>query len=1132
MNAIVFVATAWGPRHGGINAFNQDLASAVAGRLKGDVEVVCVVLRATEEEVHQASRVGVRLVSLDYPLEREAFDVADPHLLAHHAAQWQRVLWWIGHDVVSGPVATRAAALSDSRSAVIQHTNYAAYGALKGTPGELIFARTRGEAHTVLTADVVLGVGPKLSRAAVDRLRAAPDPPQVAELVPGLAGIDPMSGPPENFTAITYGRLDPVSDRLKQGTLAVAAFGQLIAEANDVVGRDPQLRVIGVPPPGTSEQADLMRLAAQRAGRAVPVLCAPFTESRPHLHDLLRGASVCLMLSLHEGFGLTGWEAVAAEVPLIASRNSGLLQLLEERVGGPALGCVRPIDVRGRPDPPYFTEDDVRDVTRALRDVALRPAAAKGDARRLRQLVADFTWDATAQAFIAALEIRGRDVAPTSAPTRKPGLGVLPQSNLPPAVDSFVGRARLLSQGRHAVLNTPGRLLTLVGSAGSGKTRLAQELARESLEPFDGRVYFVDLSLVADPSLVMTSITRALQVDVGDPVLEALKELFRDTRTLLVLDNFEQVRAAALTLGELLRGAPRLHVIATSREPLAIAEEEVVDLPALTAEEASDLFNKRRPTPADATDEAALAVLCERLDRLPLAIELVAARARYHSAAVLLELLSDSVLDLTATRQDVPGRQRSLRAAVAWSHGLLDEPQRQLFRRLAVFEGGWTLDSAAAVVSQDGKPTLRFADAMNSLLDKRLVRQDPRKRDRFDMLVTLREFAQEMLAAEPAEEALVRARHAHHFVRTTEDLAACLSGAEQQAGLQTLELEQDNVKVAHRYLVGQPDTHAALRLAVAMGPFWWSRDYTGGWQRLSEVLNLPGIEATPTLRARAMFELGRIGVRLAKLEDASTALQSAREIARAEGAGALEADVCGYTALLALERGDAERAESLLLEALALHREHDDAHGEADDLDGLGVVAASRHQVQDAERWLKAALKGYEREHDLRGAAWVYNDLAEVAVLGQRPDEAHRLASQALDEGRAHQDWGMVAWAQRNSGVAAILDARYEDAWASLQESLALFGLLGNQRGVVLVLEALAVLAAARGDQTRAEDLFAAAESHRGQIGVPRSVAEKALIEGALRDARGTLTAHTRSEAATTRKVLTLDQAVALARAT
>jgi predicted ATPase/glycosyltransferase involved in cell wall biosynthesis len=795
VGAIVFLSTAWGPRHGGINAFNTDLSEAVASLTAGRLRVICVVPAATGDEVGDAAARGVELVPFD----------GDPAALAEASAPWGKVLWWIGHDVVSGRAAVAAAAASGSSAAVVQHTNYASYGVIKGSTGAKVIARGLAEVDTLLQADVVFGVGPNLTSAARDRVRERGTEARVHELVPGLAAVEPIAMPPATFRPIAFGRLDPITDRLKQSRLAVHGFARLVRQTPRVVGNEPGMTVVGIPEDGTADQAELLRLAEDEAGRVVSVLGHPYTESRTKLFRILRDASACLMLSLREGFGLTGWEAIAGGVPLIVSKTSGLHVFLAT-LGGPALGCVTTIDVKGSSELPFYREEDVDAVADALHAIAWDQDAAKANAAALKEMVADYTWERTARGFLAGLEL---PVAPAPAAPRRRDPATLPPSNVPVAADPLIGRRQVLADHRERVRGGC-RLLTLLGPAGVGKTRVAQELARSLLTHFDDHVYFVDLSSVSDPDLVIASITQALRIEAQEPLLDALRELFRDQPALVVLDNFEQVRGAGRTVRSLLDAAPGLHVVATSREPMGLVMERQAVVPPLAPADAARLYSDRVAAHGAGAvpDASTLAALCDTLDRLPLGIELAASLADVVPAADLVPMLEKSALDLKTRRQDVDERQRSLRAAIGWSYELLLEAEQRLFRRLAVFEGGWTLRTASAIVDGGGAVDLGFADAMAALLDKHLIRKV--SDDRFDMLATLHQYAAEQLAEDADEAAETRRRHATYFVKVAEVVGAEGGAISLAARLQQLEIEQDNLTAAMTALVADRQHAGAL----------------------------------------------------------------------------------------------------------------------------------------------------------------------------------------------------------------------------------------------------------------------------------------------------------------------------------
>lgn len=470
MAVVVFVATHWGTRHGGLNALNQDLVHAVAHRAGTDVAVACAVTRPLQHEItHEAKVHDVTLLDLGS---------VDPECELGPAGEalvrsWGRVDWFVGHDLVSGGFATEAASLTGARSAVVLHTDYGAYASFRGTIGEEIHERARLTGVVLNRADVVLAVGPKLARAARDHVDGSKE---VFRLIPGLVDRPRRSAQPENFHAITSGRLTAVDDRLKQGSLAVEAFGRLLGTVPELARPDARISVVGVE---DGREKELRRRAEKAAGRLVAVNCRGYVEDRDQVLGLLKSASVCLMLSVHDGFGLTGWEALAAEVPLVLSKNTGLYELLDE-AGGEARGCVRVVDVQGALAEPYYTPADVETVTAALRGIAHRGGKAKEDARALRRRVAEYTWPGAARALLTALGL-----AEQTSPSQRPSLD--PRSrflNPPPPVVPYVLRDRRPERAavRARLLRRDRRATALVGPRGVGKTALVSQLMTDLAE--------------------------------------------------------------------------------------------------------------------------------------------------------------------------------------------------------------------------------------------------------------------------------------------------------------------------------------------------------------------------------------------------------------------------------------------------------------------------------------------------------------------------------------------------------------------------------------------------------------------------------------------------------------------------
>jgi predicted ATPase/class 3 adenylate cyclase len=637
-------------------------------------------------------------------------------------------------------------------------------------------------------------------------------------------------------------------------------------------------------------------------------------------------------------------------------------------------------------------------------------------------------------------------------------------NNLPTALTSFVGREREVAEGRRLLGAT--RLLTLTGPGGTGKTRLSLQIAAASADEFPDGVYFVPLASIVDHQLVLPSIAHELGLPIAGQrsALETLVEHLGAKRVLFVLDNFEQVLAAAADVAELLRKAAGTKILTSSRAPLRAYGEQELPVPPLALPdpttppdqlshfEAVRLFIERavatKPGFQVTNENApAVAAICARLDGLPLAIELAAARVRLFPPSVILARLEKTLSFLSPSAggaRDLPARQQTLRGAIAWSYDLLDEPVRRLFRRFACFAGGAELEEIEAVCG-GAESAL---DGLTLLAEHSLVRQrEDLPEPRFFMLQTIREYAEERLAEDP-DAGELRSRYAGAYLALAERLAPTLMGAERRASLDRLEREIDNFRAALAWSVAAGATEAALRLGAALWRFLQMRGY---------------------------------------LQEARADIERILAMPSAEGQGARYAAALEAAGGIAYWQGDIPATEGFYRRCLEVRRALGDEREIANAAYNLSFAAwmdPERPGVNDLVGYLPEATELYRRLGDKEGLAkslWAQADV--LYFVKKELEEARKLSREALALFRLTNDEFGLGWALYQVGSLGVATGRLDEGRRALEEGMSLFVRAGDVSAIVMFLGGLGRLEAALGEGARAMRIAGAAAALQRKSG-------------------------------------------------
>ncbi|HEX7077712.1 MAG TPA: tetratricopeptide repeat protein [Candidatus Eisenbacteria bacterium] len=724
-------------------------------------------------------------------------------------------------------------------------------------------------------------------------------------------------------------------------------------------------------------------------------------------------------------------------------------------------------------------------------------------------------------------------------------------NNLPASLTTFIGRKRERAEIGRLLQQT--RLVTLTGPGGCGKTRLAIQVATDALSEVPDGAWIAELAPLSDPALVPQTVAGVLGVreEVGKPLQATLAEALATKRILLVLDNCEHVAAACAALaGALLPACRELRIVATSQEPLGVPGEVLWRIPmlgvpdvgvpgsrsreAIGRYESVKLFVDRATAVMPSfqlTDANApvVALICRRVDGIPLAIELAAARVKVLAPDQILARLEDRFKLLTGGSRTALPKQQTLRAAVDWSYDLLAPPERSLLNRLSVFAGGFTLEAVERVCADETLDALDVLDMVARLVDRSLVvtEEEPDGQIRYRLLETIRDYGREKLEGS-GERPAVRERHAAYYLALAVRAEPELSGPEQGVWLDRLEREHDNLRQALALFEETRDAARGLCLGGSLWRFWWVRgNWAEGRKRLAAQLDIPAAGSAPKERIQALFGAGVLAFGV-KDYPAATALMGEGLAAARMGGDTLGIARCLFgLANIASDQDDYETARPLYEEVLPLWRELGHKPGLSGTLHNLGVLSEVARDYERAEALYAEGLS-INREIGNRAAeASSLNGLGGVAYYRGKLPEALGHHERALGIQRELGDSRGTATSLRELGEVSVAMGNLPAARAFLRESLGIYHDLGDRQGVASVMEGCSSLSAASGAPERALRLAGAAAALREAIHSPLSVPDRERLERYLAPARKDVGDGVERDAAS--RVLPLDDAVTLA---
>jgi predicted ATPase/class 3 adenylate cyclase/DNA-binding CsgD family transcriptional regulator len=672
-------------------------------------------------------------------------------------------------------------------------------------------------------------------------------------------------------------------------------------------------------------------------------------------------------------------------------------------------------------------------------------------------------------------------------------------NNLPVQATSLIGREKELAASFNLLQREVVRLLTLTGPGGTGKTRLGLQVAAELIDLFPDGVYFVNLAALSDPTLVVSTIAQTLDLkETGEqPLPDLLKGYLRDKQLLLLLDNFEQVASAALQIADLLAACPKLKVIVTSRAVLHVRGEQefpvppltvpdpkrLPDLVALSRYEAVELFVSRAQAVKPAfqlskTNAPAIAEICARLDGLPLAIELAAARIKVLPPQALLARLGQWLTVLTGGAKDEPARQQTLRNTIEWSYQLLDAQEQQLFRRLSAFVDGCTLETIEAICDALDKnnEAVSVLDGVASLIDKSLLQQTELMEPRLVMLETIREYGLERLTSSIEWEETQKA-YADYYLWFSEEVEPQLWGPQQVRWLQRLEQEHGNLRTALRWFLEQgaskQNIEKALRLGAALRSFWLTRGYYSEGQTFLEqaLASSEGIKAT--VRAKALSAAATLAGIQGDMDRAESLSKESLSLYRELGERPGIANALNQLGSISSSRGDLAAARQLSEEALALRRELGNKQDIASSLINVAAEISEQGEYNRGRALFQESVALFRELGNIRGIALSLLGLAEVLFISQSASATiPSLLEEGIDLLRELDDTNSLVDSLILLGELALHQGDASMARSLAEEGVALSREIGDRLSRAQSLAFLAKVLAHQGDQAAARAMY------------------------------------------------------------